>query len=125
MANRLSLLLALTVACAAGTLLPNAAAQTLSVETDVTAGATTENIAAGATIMRAFGDIHGWNYYGDASWAVRRGPESDAFGAAYPYEPKARLLELKLEKTEVKGERLLGVRLGRYRTPFGIYSGSD
>src|SRR5262249_32310055 len=50
---------------------------------------------------------------------------SDSFGAAYPYEPRPRLLELNVEKTEIADKRLLGVRLGRYRTPFGIYSGSD
>lgn len=125
MANRLSLkFAALTVAIATGLTARQAAAQSLTAEADVTAGAT-ENVAAGAAEVRAFGDLRGWNFYSDASWAGRRGPESDAFGAAYPYEPKVRLLELKVEKTEIKGDRLLGVRLGRYRTPFGIYSGSD
>jgi hypothetical protein len=105
--------------------LQDADAQSLTTEADVTAGATTENLRAGATEVRAFGDVRGWDFYSDASWATRRGPRSDAFGAAYPYEPKVSLLELKVEKTEIKGDRLLGVRLGRYRTPFGIYSGSD
>jgi hypothetical protein len=103
----------------------NADAQSLTLEADVTAAATTENLEAGATAVRGFGEIHGWNFYGDASWATRHGSASDAFGAAYPYHPNLSLLELKLEKTEIKGDRLLGVRLGRYRTPFGIYSGSD
>jgi hypothetical protein len=34
-------------------------------------------------------------------------------------------MELKVEKTLVSESKILGVRLGRYRIPFGIYSGSD
>jgi hypothetical protein len=102
-----------------------ASAQSFTTEADVTAGATTQDVKAGATRVRAFGDVRGWQYYGDASWATRSGPQSDSFGAAYPYQPRPRLLELNVEKTEISDKRLLGVRLGRYRTPFGIYSGSD
>lgn len=125
MASRVSLLLTTVIFTAAAFGPPGAGAQSLTAEADVTAGATTENLEAGATDVRGFGEVHGWNFYGDAAWATRHGSESDAFGAAYPYHPNVSLLELKLEKTEIKGERLLGVRLGRYRTPFGIYSGSD
>lgn len=103
----------------------NATAQSLTTEADVTVGTSTPDVGAAATVVRAFGDIRGWHFYSDASWTARRGPESDAFAAAYPYEPKLSLLELKVEKTRIDDQRLLGVRLGRYRTPFGIYSGSD
>ena len=104
----------------------NAAAQSLTTEADVTAGASTENVAAAATQLRAFGDVGGgWHFYGDASWAATRGNASDGFGAAYPYDSKPRLMELKIEKTLASERRVFGVRMGRYRTPFGIYSGSD
>jgi hypothetical protein len=126
MAGRLSVCLAVAVvAHAAHHAIPNAAAQSIITEAAVTAGASTEKVAAAATQMRAFGEIRGWHFYSDASWAATHGPESDAFGAAYPYEPKLSLMELKAEKTMVKDQRLLGIRAGRYRTPFGIYSGSD
>jgi len=111
----------------AGTALSNrdASAQSLTTEADVTIGASTQHVIAGSTQVRAFGEISGWRFYTDASLSGRRGSESDAFGAAYPYEGKVNLQELKIEKMAVKGERLFGLRLGRYRTPFGIYSGSD
>ena len=110
---------------AAFTGIRNVNAQSAAAEATFTAGASTDNVAVGASQVRTFGEFRGWRFYGDASFATRNESESDAFGAAYPYEPKVSLLELKLERTEIKGRRLLGVRVGRYRTPFGIYSGSD
>lgn len=101
------------------------AAQSLTAEADTTVGATTESIAAAASQIRTFGTLGGWRFYGDATWARRRGHESDVFGAAYPYEPGLRLMELYAEKTVVRGNAVLGTRLGRYRTPFGLYGRSD
>ena len=103
----------------------NIAAQSLRTEADVTVGTTTQDVSTAATQVRAFGDVRGWRFYSDASWAGRRGTESDAFGAAYPYDSKLSLIELKVEKTVITEQRVLGIRLGRYRTPFGIYSSSD
>jgi hypothetical protein len=104
----------------------NANAQVATSEATVTTGVSTDHVRVGATQVRTFGEFRGWHFYGDGSFTTRRGrAESDAFGAAYPYEPKASLLELKVERTHIKGERLLGIRLGRYRTPFGIYSAGD
>jgi hypothetical protein len=103
-----------------------AAAQTLAAEADVTVGASTQGTQATAAQARAFGELpHHWRFYGDTTWAARRGPESDAFGAAYPYEPKLRLMELYVENTVVRGSTLVGARVGRYRTPFGISGRSD
>jgi hypothetical protein len=96
----------------------------LLTETTVAAGLSTDTAVA-TTQVRAFGEFRGWRVYGDTSFGLQRDSESDAFGAAYPYESKANLLELKAEKTHIKGRGLVGVRLGRYRTPFGISSGSD
>ncbi len=103
-----------------------ALAQTVQTEADVTVGATTERIQAAATQLRVYGELaRGWRFYGDATWATRRGPESDVFGAAYPYEPEFRPMELYVEKTVVKGQRVVGLRIGRYRTPFGLYGRGD
>jgi len=123
-AYRLRLALTLLIFAASGEV-REARAQLLTTEATISAGASTDNVTAGATQVRAFGEARGWRFYGDASFAARRDSASDAFGAAYPYSPKSSLLELKLEKTQIQGQRLLGMRLGRYRTPFGIYSGSD
>lgn len=101
-------------------------AQPVQAEADVTVGASSQGVQAAATQVRAFGELPGrWRFYGDATWAGRRGPHSDAFGAAYPYEPDLRPMELYAEKTLVRGPGLLGTRVGRYRTPFGIYGRSD
>jgi hypothetical protein len=124
MANRLSLFFAFLIV-AAFSVVRNANAQGVTAEATFTGGASTDTVAVGASQVRTFGELRGWRFYGDASFATRNKSESDAFGAAYPYEPRASLLELKLERTEIKGQRLLGLRIGRYRTPFGIYSGSD
>lgn len=100
--------------------------QSATAEADVTVGASSQGVQAAATQARAFGELPGrWRFYGDATWASRRGPHSDAFGAAYPYEPDLRPMEIYAEKTLVRGAGLLGTRVGRYRTPFGIYGRSD
>jgi hypothetical protein len=102
------------------------AAQTLATEADVTVGVSTQDVQATAIQARAFGELpRQWRFYGDLTWAARRGHESDAFGAAYPYEPDVRLMELYAERTVVQGSALWGTRIGRYRTPFGIYGRSD
>ncbi|MGE3704025.1 MAG: hypothetical protein AB7I13_02050 [Vicinamibacterales bacterium] len=102
-----------------------ARAQTTA-EADVTVGSSSQGVTAAASQGRVFGELpRGWRFYGDTTWALRRGPESDAFGAAYPYEPELRLMEAYLEKTSARGNRLLGTRVGRYRTPFGIYGRGD
>ena len=102
------------------------AAQSLTTEVDVTTGYSTQDIEAFATQLRAFGDVgRGWRFYADATWAGSRGPEADAFGAAYPYEGGLRAMELYVEKTALSGRRLTGIRVGRYRTPFGISGRSD
>jgi hypothetical protein len=101
-------------------------AQRVTGETDLTAGGTTQGIAAAAAQFRVFGELpRGIRFYGDVTSAASRGPESDVFGAAYPYEPGLRPMELFVEKTSVRGRRLLGVRAGRYRTPFGLYGRGD
>jgi hypothetical protein len=101
-------------------------AQTATTELDVTIGHSTENVQAASSQVRVFGDaVAGWQYYAEASWAQQRGPVSDAFGSAYPYDKRIRLSEMYVERTWQAGALLAGVRAGRYRTPFGIFSRGD
>ena len=50
---------------------------------------------------------------------------TDVFGAAYPYRGRVNLMEAYAERYSGPKGALLGVRAGRFRTPFGIYSRSD
>ena len=50
---------------------------------------------------------------------------TDVFGAAYPYGGRVNLMEGYAERSFRPKGALLGVRAGRFRTPFGIYSRSD
>lgn len=106
-----------------------AGAQTVSVEADVTAGYSndeTENIGAASTQLRTFGDLkRGVRFFAEASWADHSYDQSDAFGAAYPYTGQVTLMEAYGERLFRPGGAMIGVKAGRYRTPFGIYSRSD
>ena len=103
-----------------------ALAQSITAETDVTVGSSSQGVQAAATKLRAFGELPAhWRFYIDATLVTRRGPESDVFGAAYPYEPGLTPMEAYVERTEVSDGWLIGARIGRYRTPFGIYDRSD
>lgn len=101
-------------------------AQTVLTEIDVTAGHSTEDVQAAGTQMRVFGEaLAGWRFNVEGTWANVWGRQSDVFGAAYPYNNRLRPMEVFVENTYHLGPYLAGVRLGRYRTPFGIYSRSD
>jgi hypothetical protein len=103
-----------------------AAAQTLVTELDVSVGHSTDDVHAAGTQLRIFGEaMAGWRFNVEGTWAGAWGPQSDAFGAAYPYNKKVRPMEVYAENTFHVGRYLTGVRFGRYRTPFGIYSRSD
>jgi hypothetical protein len=103
-----------------------AGAQSIFTEVDVTVGHSTEDVQAAATQLRVFGEApKKWRLFAEGTWADVWGPTSDAFGAAYPYNNRFRPMEVFVEKT-MTGERfLVGTRVGRYRTPFGIYNRSD
>ena len=99
------------------------AAQSITGEVDVTGGISTENVRAGSTQGRIFGaTASDWRFFAEATWADVDGQPSDAFGAAYPYEGRIRPMEVFGEKMFRPGNYLLGIRAGRYRTPFGISS---
>jgi hypothetical protein len=102
--------------------------QSLQVETDATVGHSSDDVSAGATQVRLFGEaIAGVRVYVEGSWAGRSDTRlpTDAFGAAYPYKGGPQLMEAYGERLFRPGRALLGVRGGRYRTPFGIHSRSD
>ncbi len=95
-------------------------------ELDVTVGHSTEGVNAAGSQLRIFGEGPAdWRFYVEGTWADVWGPQSDAFGSAYPYNHRIRPMEVYAEKTMRRGPYIAGVRLGRYRTPFGIYSRSD
>ena len=105
-----------------------AVGQSLQVETDATIGHSSDDVSAGATQVRIFGDAGaGVRVYLEGSWAGRSETRlpTDAFGAAYPYEDGPHVMEAYAERLFHPGRALLGVRGGRYRTPFGIHSRSD
>ncbi|MBI3910484.1 MAG: hypothetical protein HY320_06055 [Armatimonadetes bacterium] len=102
------------------------AAQPFATELNVTAGYSTEGSSVAATQLRVFGDLKsGWRLYLEGAWGVRSVDDSDAFGAAYPYCNRLQPVETYAERTVHTRRFLTGVRIGRYRTPFGIYSQSD
>ncbi len=96
------------------------------VETDVTVGRSTDDVNAAATQIRLFGaNSKDWRFFLEAAWGDRSGPPSDAFGAAYPYTGRVRPMETFIEKMFRPASSLVGIKAGRYRTPFGIYNRSD
>jgi hypothetical protein len=133
--------LAFTAAAMFAALVSVAHAQTPSAEVDLTAGYSGEDIRAAASQLRVFGDAPGGiRYFAEASWAGRWAGENpvigggligvdpigtDVFGAAYPYRRHVQLMEVYAERYFSPRGVLVGARVGRFRTPFGIYSRSD
>jgi hypothetical protein len=113
--------------CGAIALLASAAhGQSLSAEAAQTGGYSTTGNAAAATQLRIFGDAAlGITFNLESAWAARSGNETDAFGAAYPYDGRMQVIEAYGERMFQRGGALVGVRAGRFRTPFGISSASD
>ena len=118
------LVAALIVACA---FWPDiAGGQTMTAEAAVSAGVSTEEISAAAVQVRAFGDVKaGIRFFTETAWATRSSDHSDAFGAAYPYSNRLQVIEAYGERIFRPSNGLVGIRAGRYRTPFGISNGSD
>ena len=118
---------AILIAMLAATLHASPArAQSLAAEADVTAGYSTDEVAAVATQLRAFGDVKGGiRYFLETAWARRTDKDTDAFAAAYPYGGHAEVIETYGERLFTPRKGLVGIRAGRYRTPFGIAGRSD
>ena len=118
----------LLVMCIAWAIPSAAASQSLTAEAAFSGGYSTDEVAAAAVQVRAFGETKGdIRFFGEASWADRSRDdvESDAFGAAYPYDGRVDVIEAYGERLFRRGRAIVDVRGGRFRPPFGISSGSD
>lgn len=116
-------------------------AQTVSAELDITAGYSGEEIRTTASQIRLFGEAPGRvRFFVDAGWGDRWASESpvlgdvptgadpigsDVFGAAYPYSGNVNLIEAYAERFFRPRGLVLGIKGGRFRTPFGMYTRSD
>jgi hypothetical protein len=96
-------------------------------EVDFTTGYSSEaNVKAVAAQIRLFGEVKsGIRFNVESTWARRSVNATDAFGAAYPYGDRVQLSEAYGERTFQRGVGLVGVRVGQYRTPFGISGRGD
>jgi hypothetical protein len=104
----------------------DAASQTLTPEADVTVGASTDHAEAAAVQTRLFGQLTSdWRLMLEAAWADRSNKGSDAFGTSYSYDGQIRPAEMYVERISDGNNRVFAVRIGRYRTPFGMSSRSD
>jgi len=104
-----------------------ARSQPVAAEVSQSVGYSTEEIAAVATQLRAFGElpVSRLRFNVEAAWGSRSAEGSDVFGTAYPYDGPLQVIEAYGERTFLPGRALFGVKGGRYRTPFGISSASD
>ena len=121
--------------------LPAPAQETIAAEIDVTSGYSGEDIRAAALQLRLSGEGPARiEFFAEAAWGERWAGDSpvigeslsgvdptgsDVFGAAYPYSGRVRLMEIYAERYFRPRGAMLGVRAGRFRMPFGIYSRSD
>jgi hypothetical protein len=104
-----------------------ARSQPVAVEASQSGGYSTEEIAAVATQLRAFGELTParLRFNVEAAWGTRSADGSDVFGTAYPYDGPLQIIEAYGERTFLPGRALFGVKAGRYRPPFGISNASD
>jgi hypothetical protein len=104
-----------------------AAGQSIAAEVSQTLGVSTADNSAAATQARVFGETwSGLRFTAETVWGARYGTgDSDAFGAAYPYDRELKVMEAFADRIFRPGPGLVVVRAGRFRTPFGISSGSD
>jgi hypothetical protein len=104
-----------------------AAGQSIAAEVSQTVGVSSADNSAAATQARVFGETwSGLRFTAETIWGARYGTgDSDAFGAAYPYDRELKVMEAFADQIFRPGPGLVVVRAGRFRTPFGISSGSD
>lgn len=97
-----------------------------TVELDLTTGYSTQDIFTAPGQLRFFGELNpSLRYFLEGTWASISDPRTDAFGAAYPYRDGFFAMETYIEKNFKIGRYLGATRLGRFRTPFGIYGRGD
>lgn len=103
-----------------------AAAQTMVAEATVTAGGSTQAVAAAGTQLRLFGEpLANLRVFAEGTWGGQRGTHSDLLGAAYPYGGSFTAMETYAETTLQRRTFRVDARGGRYRTPFGIHARGD
>jgi hypothetical protein len=103
-----------------------ARAQSITTEAAVSSGVSSDAAAVVATQLRAFGEVGPLiRYYAEAAWATSSDADSGAFGAAYPYGNRLQIIEAYAERMFRPLGKLVDVRGGRFRPPFGIYNASD
>jgi len=104
----------------------SARAQSLTAETTVVAGYSSDDLHAEAAQVRAFGElVDGIRYFGELTWGRSSVDGNDAFAAAYPYGDRLEVAEAYAERIFRPGRGLFAIRGGRFRPPFGIYNASD
>src|ERR1700730_8589482 len=125
--NLTRLLIAACVSCVASITSATAVqAQTTTTHGAGSVGVSSDDVSAVATQLRAFGEVRGGiRYFVEGAWAEVSAGNSDAFGAAYPYGNRVQVIEAYGERMFQPRGMLVGIRAGRFRTPFGISSGSD
>ena len=113
----------------------------MAAELDLTAGFSGEEVRAAASQLRLFGQAPAKiEFFTETAWGDRWAGDApllgqnvsaadpmgtDVFGAAYPYRGRALLIEAYGERFFRPRGTLLGVKAGRFRMPFGIYTRSD
>ncbi len=101
-------------------------AQSITAETALTGGYSTDDVTAAAVQLRAFGEVTGGvRFFGEVAWARSSDADNDSFATAYPYSNRVEVIEAYGERIFRPRDALLAVRGGRFRTPFGIYNASD
>jgi hypothetical protein len=101
-------------------------AQSITTEAAVTVGHSTDEVSTAAAQLRAFGDLKGGvRFFGETAWAGSSDTDNDSFAAAYPYTNRLQIIEAYAERMFRPRQKLVGLRAGRFRTPFGIYNASD
>jgi hypothetical protein len=105
-----------------------AGAQTAAVTVTQSGGASSESLVSVGTQVRALMEpAKDFRLNAEVAWGDRsRGDlNTDAFGTAYPYAGKTQVMEAWAEYVLPRGRGLRAIKVGRYRTPFGISAASD
>ncbi len=105
----------------------SAESQSITAEAAITAGSSSEeHVSAAGAQVRVFGDISSSiRFFAEGAWGATTDEDTDAFGVAYPYRREFQVIEAYGESVRRPGQAIAGIKAGRYRTPFGISSGSD
>lgn len=105
-----------------------AGAQIAAVQVTQSGGVSSESIVAAGTQVRALAEpVRNLRLNAEVAWGDRstESASTDAFGTAYPYDGKVRVMEAWAEYGRPLARGLRVIKAGRYRTPFGISAASD